>query len=252
MHISVIRGNIERRLLVNYRVDPAALAKASLLPPRFRPQLVDGYAIAGICLIRLGSVRPPGVPAALGWTSENAAHRIAVEWEEAGATRCGVYVPRRDTSSHLNALLGGRAFPGPCGHARFTVCEEADRYRVSMESDDGATRVRFDGRMVPALPAGSVFGTLATASAFFERGALGYSPGREPDELEALELRCARWHVDALAVDDVASSLFDDLHLFPPDAARFDCALLMRDIDHEWHAGAPLSAGATTRLPLHV
>jgi hypothetical protein len=43
---------IERRLLVNYRVDPAAAA--SLLPTPLRPQLVNGWAVAGICLIRAG------------------------------------------------------------------------------------------------------------------------------------------------------------------------------------------------------
>ena len=49
-----------------------------------RPQLVEGRAVAGICLIRLGSLRPKGLPASLGVTTENAAHRIAVEWDQDG------------------------------------------------------------------------------------------------------------------------------------------------------------------------
>jgi hypothetical protein len=32
------------------------------LPPRFRPKLHQGHSIAGICLIRLDSVRPRFVP----------------------------------------------------------------------------------------------------------------------------------------------------------------------------------------------
>ncbi|MCY7286937.1 MAG: DUF2071 domain-containing protein [Cryobacterium sp.] len=52
-------GDIERRLLVNYRVEPAALT--GLLPAQLRPQLVDGLAVAGICLIRLGTLRPRGL-----------------------------------------------------------------------------------------------------------------------------------------------------------------------------------------------
>ena len=48
MRVPVLHGVIERRLLVNYRVAPDALA--DILPPPFRPKLVDGYAIAGICL----------------------------------------------------------------------------------------------------------------------------------------------------------------------------------------------------------
>lgn len=59
LHLSSV---IERRLLVNYRADPAIVA--SLLPAPFRPQQIGGWAVAGICLIRLGQVRPPRVP----WT----------------------------------------------------------------------------------------------------------------------------------------------------------------------------------------
>jgi len=39
MQIPVIRGLIDRRILVNYRVDPDVLAR--FLPPPFRPLLVN-------------------------------------------------------------------------------------------------------------------------------------------------------------------------------------------------------------------
>lgn len=80
MRIPEVVGLIDRRILVNYRVDPT-IAK-SLVPSPFRPQLVAGSAVAGICLIRLRELRPWFLPAALGLHSENAAHRIAVEWNE--------------------------------------------------------------------------------------------------------------------------------------------------------------------------
>jgi hypothetical protein len=51
---------------------------------------MHGMGIAGICLIRLKQIRPRSLPALLGLSSENAAHRIAVEWEEHGAYREGV------------------------------------------------------------------------------------------------------------------------------------------------------------------
>lgn len=90
-------GTIDRRLLINYRVDPDVLAR--LLPEPFEPQMVRGAGLAGICLIRLSDLRPTGAPAALGVTTENAAHRIAVEWDDGEGRRHGVYIPRRDTSS---------------------------------------------------------------------------------------------------------------------------------------------------------
>ena len=145
MRLPVVRGVIARRLLVNYRVDPEVLAR--ILPPPFRPQRVDGWGVAGICLIGLRDVRPRGLPAAVGLSSENAAHRIAVEWDERGATRTGVYIPRRDTSAWLNAVAGGRVFPGEHHRARFDVRQSADRVAVALESEDGATRVAVEGRV---------------------------------------------------------------------------------------------------------
>src|SRR5262245_37618023 len=117
MRIPVIRGVIDRRILVNYHVDPDVLSP--LLPPPFRPKVVHGFGMVGICLIRLKKVRPTFLPSWFGISSENAAHRTAVEWDENGALRGGVYVRRRDTDSRLNAWAGGRLFPGVHHHARF-------------------------------------------------------------------------------------------------------------------------------------
>lgn len=56
MRSPVIEGTVERRLLVNYRVDPDLAA--AVVPPPFRPQLVNGWAVAGICLIRWDTSDP--------------------------------------------------------------------------------------------------------------------------------------------------------------------------------------------------
>ena len=56
MHIPVIRGLIDRRILVNFQVMPEVLS--AILPLPFRPKLVDGMGVAGICLIRLKHIRP--------------------------------------------------------------------------------------------------------------------------------------------------------------------------------------------------
>ena len=80
MQIPILRGVIDRRILVNYHVDPAVLAP--LLPAPFQPKLVRGVGLVGICLIRLKKVRPRFLPGWLGISSENAAHRTAVEWDD--------------------------------------------------------------------------------------------------------------------------------------------------------------------------
>src|SRR5689334_24435689 len=115
MRVPTLRGVIARRILVNYRVDPDVLQK--LLPPPFQPKLIAGMGMAGICLIRLTHLRPPLLPGIVGVTSENAAHRIAVRWHDATGWHEGVYIPRRDTASRFNTLVGGRLFPGYHHHA---------------------------------------------------------------------------------------------------------------------------------------
>ncbi len=233
MRLPVIRGLIDRRVLVNFRVDPGVLS--SILPPPFRPQIVNGFGIAGICLIRLRHVRPRFLPSWIGISSENAAHRIAVEWDIDGGMRTGVFIPRRDTSSRLNALAGGRIFPGVHRLARFDVDETGHKIHISMRSVDGSAHVLVDAQLSQNLPAESVFESVAEVSQFFESGALGYSPSSKHGQFDGLELRTFNWHVEPLTVSQIQSSFFDDRHVFPPGSVAFDNAILMRGIDHEWH-----------------
>lgn len=233
MRIPVIRGLIDRRILVNYRVEPDVLAR--LLPTPFRPKLVHGSGMAGVCLIRLKHIRPKFLPAFLGISSENAAHRIAVEWDENGETKEGVFIPRRDTSSKINTLLGGRFFPGIHSHAAFQVQEHDDHYRVELASDDQRTHLLVEGNAANELPDTSVFESLAEASRFFERGSLGYSVTTKSGQFDGLELRSFNWQVRPLNVTKVESSFFENQELFPPGSVVLDCALLMQGIEHEWH-----------------
>jgi len=234
----IVRGRIDRRILVNYRLDPERAAEA--LPKPFRPKLVEGQAVGGVCLIRLDEVRPRGLPAWMGIRSENAAHRFAVEWDENGETREGVYIPRRDSDSWINRMAGGRVFPGEHCAARFDVHEDRETFTVAMQSLDGETRVRVDARTTDRLPEDSIFPSLEAVSQFFERGSVGYSATARGDRFEGIELHAHRWAIEPLDVRDVGSSFFDDLARFPKGAATFDCALLMRDIEHEWVAQEPI------------
>jgi hypothetical protein len=232
LQLPTMQGLIERRMLVNFRVRPETVSP--LLPSLFRPNLVQGWAMAGICLIRLKDIRPRGFGPQFGVSSENAAHRIAVEWQEQGARREGVFIPRRDTSSQLQSLVGGRFFPGVHHHADYEVKETADEFRLQMQSRDDHTHVRLHARRSDKLPATSVFPSLEAASDFFAHGAVGYSATNQPGCCDGLELVTEAWQVEPLEVITVASSFFDDRQIFPSGTIEFDCALLMRNIAHEW------------------
>ena len=239
MRLPQIQGVIRRRILVNFRVEPEVIQRQ--LPPKFSPKLHAGSAIAGICLIRLEQIRPKGLPGFLGLSSENAAHRIAVFWEdERGQTQEGVFIPRRDTSSRLNHFAGGRLFPGEHNQADFQVVSSNEGINFKMKSQDGQVAVRLRAQIAPALPSDSKFGTLAEASGFFEPGSLGYSVTADGKRLDGIQLKTKTWQVEPLRVEEVYSSYFHDEKKFPKGSVCFDCALLMRNIEHEWHSAPDL------------
>lgn len=231
MKLPTLHGYIDRRILVNFTADIDVVRK--IVPEPFRPKVYNGKAIVGICLIRLKSIKPKGLPNFIGISSENGAHRIAVEWDESGETKEGVYVPRRDTSLRLNTLAGGRIFPGKHYLAKFDVKEANAHYRIGFTSSDNTT-VLAEAKETNAFDPTSIFETLENASAFFEKGAVGYSPNG--DRYEGLKLQAYTWQVKPLQMLNVHSSFYENEDLFPKGSIRFDNALLMTKVEHEWRS----------------
>ena len=238
MRLPKVHGLIKRRLLVNFRVDPEVIRRQ--LPAPFVPKVHDGHAIAGICLIRLEEIRPKGFPRIVGLASENAAHRIAVRWEDEAGLHEGVYIPRRDTGSMISHLAGGRLFPGEHQRAVFHVRDDGEHVELHMRSADGVAEVKVAGRTAAALPSTSCFQSLPQASGFFEPGSVGYSATASGQRLDGIVLKTHEWTIAPLAVEEVYSSYFADRNLFPVGSVAFDCALVMRNISHEWHSATDM------------
>jgi hypothetical protein len=238
MRVPKVHGVIKRRLLVNFRVDAAVMQRC--LPAPFRPKLHDGHAIAGICLIRLENIRPRRFPSVLGLSSENAAHRIAVVWEDNAGRHEGVCIPRRDTGSLINHLAGGRVFPGEHRRATFRVADDGHVVNLAMRSADGDVEIEVVGHEVERLTDTSVFRSVDEASAFFEGGSVGYSVTASGRRLDGIALKTESWSVAPLAIERARSSYFENQALFPAGSIAFDCALVMRDIAHEWEMAADM------------
>ncbi len=235
--LPTIQGIIKRRILVNYRAESEAVQK--ILPKGFRPKLHKEKAIAGICLIRLEHVRPHFTPEFIGLSSENAAHRIAVLWEDENGETCeGVYIPRRDTDSMLSHLAGGTIFPGEHHKANFEIAESENKINFAMKSADGNVYVKLNGELSEDFPENSIFSSLAEASKFFEKGSRGYSVTNSGNHLDGIDLEIKNWKAESLAINFVESSFYDDTSVFPKGTIEFDHALLMQNIAHEWHSAA--------------
>lgn len=224
--MTTLRAQVRRRLLISYRIDPDIAQ--DLIPDQFRPQLVDGSAVIGVCMIGLQTVRPGWFRPRVGFRSENVAHRIAVEWVEGGATRTGVYILERHSSSMVPVLAGGRLFPGVQKRARFDLDESDSRFRVTMTAP--RTHVSVDIALGGEWTS-SLFPTVEAASTFHETGSVGWSPRRNGAGVEPLELTSGEWKVEAGTVISARSSVIDALGR---GAAVLDSVVVMRDIPFFW------------------
>jgi hypothetical protein len=234
MLLDTIHGIIERRVLLNYRIDPEVLQK--VLPPGFRPKLFQGKGIGGVCMIRFSGLRPRMIPEWLGFKSENAAHRIAVEWDEESGRKEGVFIPRRDTGSWFNKNFGGKVFPGIFHRSSFSVSELPDSVSLQIKREDGVEEVAFDGQNADRLPTTSLFQSVDEAASFFSLGATGYSATNQEGHYHGMELRSLNWKIQPMLVKNAHSSFFSDSNRFPKGSVELDCALMMRNIEHEWHS----------------
>lgn len=237
--LSKIQGTITRRLLVNFIADPNVVAK--ILPAPFRPQLYKGKAVVGICLIHFEHLRPMGIPRFLGLSSENAAHRFAVEWDSPQGVQKGVYISRRHSNSYLKTILSGRVFSGVLHHAQFQTVHQNPKYSVQFTSRDKSTKVVVDGEVSAEWPKSSLFENLQASSQFFENGSVGYSPSRSGSST-GMKLFVDKWVVENFKVNAVESSFFSDRNLFPKDSIQYDHTLIMRNIEHSWSLVPELSS----------
>lgn len=232
--LPVITGILDRRILLNYSLDPDYLKR--FLPAPFKPRLYKGKGVGGVCMIRFSALRPKFAPEFLGIDSENAAHRIAVEWEQDGKHHEGVYIPKRNTASAFNYYAGGRVFPGVFQKSRFDVNESGTHYQVGIFSEPAGEKVvSFDGDVSQQIQPGSIFPSLDEASEFFAKGAVGYSFSRDEGHFQGMDLRLLEWHIEPMQIRSAYAQLFEDRSKFPEGTAKLDSAMLMKNLKHEWH-----------------
>jgi hypothetical protein len=181
----------------------------------------------------------------LGMTTENVAHRFAVEWDDEVGTRVGVFIPRRDTDSRITALAGDRIFPGVHHAARFRVEEHGSELRIGVDSRDGALQLSVAAQQTTSLP-GKLFGSLDDAVSFFRGGSLGFSPGAK-GRLIGVRLESRRWDAHPVRIERMASSLFDDARAFPEGSCTLDFGLVMRDLPARWRSEGVLQVHSPAR-----
>jgi len=118
--------------------------------------------------------------------------------------------------------------------ANFKVDEANGQYNIEFKSED-ETFLSIAAHETKEWNKVSVFDDRDCASDFFRNGSVGYSPDKIGETFDGLELKTKSWEVSPLAVSNVSSSFFEDKSVFPDGSIKFDNALLMKNIDHEWN-----------------
>lgn len=228
-----LEGIIARRVLLNFRADPDVVRR--LVPEPLEVVTRNGFAVVGVCLIRLERLRPKGFPAPLGMSSENMAHRVAIRYPTREGSKDGVFIWRRETDQCLITLLGGRLFPGVHGTAAFAVTEGDGALRMMVRTPTGEADVSYEAREADRWHATPLFATFDEARAFFQRGDCGFSCSLRGGNLEGMQLRTLAWTMASLEVGTAHAAFFQRAGRFPLGSVAFDCGLMMRGIPHEWH-----------------
>jgi hypothetical protein len=224
-----VRTVIDRRFLLTVRMDPRAVQR--LLPGGLRPRLVDGSAVGGICFLRLRDLHPAGL-AVPGVITENVAHRFAIMRDDTEDSEPGVYVPRRDTSSRVAALLGGRLIEGELSRAKFEVHDTGSRLCINVVGRCGL-EIQVSAHATVASTS-SLFRTVEEESHFYQDASIAYSPNRRRRVIEAVELESERWTGTPMQVEHFCSSVFEDVEIFPRGSWSLDSAMLVRNVRAQW------------------
>lgn len=233
MNRTTLQGLIERRILINYRVEPGVLK--NILPEPFRPKIFQNYGIAGLCLFRISELRLKGLPTFMGITTENVSHRIAVEWDQNGIRYEGIYIPRRNTSSYIVAASGGKIFPGVHHLSNFSSRESNGYYELDVYNRNHL-HLSLLAKESAHFARGSVFKNLSSAVESLVNHSLEYSPRYQKRVFDGIEFVAENRKVQPLHISQIQSDFFENESLFPKGSVFFDHALLMKNIYAQWHS----------------
>lgn len=176
-----------------------------ILPAEFEPLIVNGYAICGLCIIR---VKVGGV-----WRFDAIAHRVA--------TSSGVYIIRRDTCNKILALAGGRLFPGVHRHGALKVDWREDEVGVRA-SLAGQVEVSVRAHRADEMKPTPLFEEFSELAQFFRAGSRGWSLARDPRQLEQAGFEFPNWRMTPAALETARSSFWEALDAEPDHAALME------------------------------
>jgi uncharacterized protein YqjF (DUF2071 family) len=219
-------------LLVNFAVDPSALAR--LLPRHLTPDLHEGSAFVSIVIAEMHRMRPEALPRALGITYDQVVYRAVVR---CGAER-GVTFLRSDANNRL-MVAGGNALT----FFRFNLAtthwnRTPDRVEFSLTP---AKQVRagisatYDlASAGTTMPSSSRFGDLAAAQRFLTELYAAFGALRRGNRVEVVRIARSPWESSVLSDHSGVYEAMTSGAVFHETDAVLDSVFHVRDLEYHW------------------
>jgi len=219
-------------LLVNFAVDPSALAR--LLPRHLTPDLHDGSAFVSIVIAEMHRMRPEALPMALGITYDQVVYRAVVR---CGAER-GVTFLRSDANNRL-MVAGGNALTFFRFHHATTRWDRTpDQVRFSLrpaEQVSAGISATYDlSTAGTTMPASSRFRDLPTAQRFLTELYAAFGALRSDNRVEVVRIARSPWESTVLLAHSGTYEAMTSGLLFHDTDAVLDSVFHVRNLEYHW------------------
>lgn len=229
-----MRVTFTRCFLVNFAVDPAALA--AKLPTHLEPDVHAGRAYVSIVVALMKDMRPAFVPAPLGITYSQVVYRAVVK---CGAER-GVTFLRSDADNSLMVAAGNALTFFRFNRAKISwnVSTDSARFSLGPAGPAQAARIDADYDLLTAtdrLPESSRFADLRTAQAFLTELYSAFGSKRADGRVEVVRIARTDWGSQVIEDRRANYEAMSSGALFSGSEACLDSIFYVEDLAYRWN-----------------
>ncbi|HEX9366947.1 MAG TPA: DoxX-like family protein [Vicinamibacterales bacterium] len=243
-HPIPIQAHFHNCLTLTYAL-PADVLRP-LLSPGLELDTAGGYGFVAVALVQAESLRPAGLPRALGQDFFLAGYRVFTTFRAPNGRRLrGLRILRSD-ANRARMVAGGNLLTHYNYHRCASRVETTGRrIRIAVSTPDHGGDLRLTADLSnPVLPAGSPFASMREARRF--AGPLPFTFDFEPetDAIIAIQATRANWRPEAVSVEVARLSFFDQ-PAFEGCTPILAAAFHVAGVDYRWERGVryPLPAG---------
>ena len=248
-HPISIQAHFRHCLTLTYALPADALRP--LLPPGLELDTLDGHGFVAVALVQTESLRPAGLPRAVGQDFFFAGYRVFTRFRTPeGRVLRGLRILRSDTD-RTRMMVGGNLLTHYNYHrCEATVDASGARLRVAVRTPDRTGDLDVTADLSDAaLPDGSPFPSPRHARRFAGPMPFTFDYEQETHAIVVIKANRTNWSPAAVRVDVGHISFFDQ-PVFAACTPVLAAAFHVPDVDYRWERGVhvPLPASTVKRL----